>query len=124
MIITWNHSYLCVFFLYRSERNFQESMDQGSSETRPTRKSARVSKQVTRDTYDMYSPYSDDSLSYFPDEKSSLKKSKSIRKKSTRSRRVSSVSKSNKPYNQRKDVIFKRILRGCRKYYFATFTAF
>jgi hypothetical protein len=72
----------------------------------------------------MFSPYSDDSSSNYPVEKSPQKKIRKMSKVSTQQRKLSTTSKGKTHYNQRKDVIFKRILRGCRKYYYNMFATF
>lgn len=74
----------------------------------------------------MFSPYSDEeSESSKLAEKKNVTKSKSNSKiVAKRQKKLPCKPRPKASYNQRKDVLYKRILRGCRKYYCTKFSDF
>lgn len=80
------------------------------------KKRARKQKAKQEDSYDLYYPFSEDEIPFAKETKGSKKKPKKKAK--------AEDSESKGSYKLRKDVIYKRILRGCRKYYLQEFTTF
>lgn len=93
----------------------------GSAEVKIIRKSNRISKKVVTGSFDSY--FSDYDENMLNSEIVVQPLAKSVKLKTVSKKAQDAIQKGNK-YSQRKDVVYKRILRGCKKYYHHLFSEY